>query len=87
MELEERHTRRGDETGEPRFASVFFKILSQLPSIYRGFRLRISCVCRVLCPSSQIRPGFDNSFDFVEILAGGISISVMTQRRVGDDRR
>jgi hypothetical protein len=69
------------------FVSVFFEILAQLPSIYRGFGLIISCVCRAICPSSQIRLGFDTSFNFVEISAGGVSVSMMTRRGVGDDRR
>jgi hypothetical protein len=66
------------------FVSVFIKIPAQLPSIYKGFGLIILCACRALSPSSQIQLGFDNSFYFVEILAGGVSVSVMTQRRVGD---
>jgi hypothetical protein len=49
--------------------------------------LIILCACRALSPSSQIRLGFNNSFYFVEILAGGVSVSVTTQRRVGDNRR
>jgi hypothetical protein len=69
------------------FALVFFKIPAQLPSIYRGFGLIISCACRALFPCFQIRLGYDISFDFIEILVGGISISVMTRCGVGDDRR
>jgi hypothetical protein len=68
------------------FVSVFFEILAQLPSIYRGFGLIISCACRALSPSSQIRLGFDISFVFIEISAGGVSVSVTTQRGVGNDR-
>jgi hypothetical protein len=67
------------------FVSVFFEISVQLPSVYRGFRLVISCACRALSPSFQIRLGFDILFDFVVILTGGISVSVTTQRRVADD--
>jgi hypothetical protein len=67
--------------------SVFFKILAEQPSIYRGFGLIISCACRALSPSSQIRLGFVNLFDFVEISAGGVFISAMTRREVGDNRR
>jgi hypothetical protein len=70
-----------------RFVLVFFKILAQLPSIYRGFGLIISCACRALSPSFQIRLGFDISFDFIEILVGDVSVSVATRRGVGDDRR
>jgi hypothetical protein len=33
------------------FVSVFYEIPTQLPSIYRGFKLIISCVCRALSPS------------------------------------
>jgi hypothetical protein len=69
------------------FVSVFFEITVQLPSIYRGFRLIISCACRALSPSSQFRLGFNIPFDFNEILTGGVSFSVMTQRGVGDERR
>jgi hypothetical protein len=86
MELEERHTQRGNERGEPRVVSVFFKILAQLPSIYRGFGLIISCACRVVSPSFPIRLGFDILTGFVEILVGGTSVSVVTRRGVGDDR-
>jgi hypothetical protein len=32
------------------FASIFFKIPAQRPSIYRGFGLIISCACRALSP-------------------------------------
>jgi hypothetical protein len=67
--------------------SVFFEIMAQRPSIYRGFGRIISCACRALSPSSQIRLGFINPFDFIEISAGGISVSVMTRCGVGDDRR
>jgi hypothetical protein len=69
------------------FISVFFEIPVQLPSIYRGFGLIISCTCRALSRSSQIQMEFDILFDFVEILASGVSISVMTQRGVGNDQR
>jgi hypothetical protein len=69
------------------FVSVLFEILVQLPSIYRVFRLIISCTCRDLSPSFQIRLGFDILYDFVEILVGGVSVSVVTQRGVGDDWR
>jgi hypothetical protein len=68
------------------FVSIFFEISMQLPSIYMGFGLIISCVCRSLSPSSQIQLGFDISFDFIEISASGISVSVTFWRRVGDDR-
>jgi hypothetical protein len=40
-------------------ASVFFKIPMQLPSIYRGFALIISCTCRAISPGFQIQLGFD----------------------------
>jgi hypothetical protein len=66
------------------FVSFFFKIPTQQPSIYRGFGLLISCTCRALSPSSQIRLGFDISFDFVEISTGGVSVSVTTWHGVGD---
>jgi hypothetical protein len=66
------------------FVSFFFKIPTQQPSIYRGFGLIISCMCRALSPSSQIRLGFDISFDFVEISTGGVSVSVATWHGVGD---
>jgi hypothetical protein len=36
------------------FVSVFFKIPTQLPSIYRAFRLIISCACRALSASFPI---------------------------------
>jgi hypothetical protein len=52
------------------FVLVFFKIPVQLPSIYRGFGLIISCACRALSPSFEMRLGFDISFDFIEISAG-----------------
>jgi hypothetical protein len=41
------------------FVSIFFKILMQLPSIYRGFGLIISCACRALSPSFPIWLGFN----------------------------
>jgi hypothetical protein len=44
--------RKGANLG---FVSVFFKIRVQLPSIYRGFGLIISCACRALSPSIQIQ--------------------------------
>jgi hypothetical protein len=59
---------------------------NKLPSIYMGFGLIISCVWRSLSPSSQIQLGFDISFDFIEISASDISVSVTFWRRVGDDR-
>jgi hypothetical protein len=68
------------------FVSVFFKIPTQLPSIYRAFRLIISCACRALSPSFPIRLGFDILTDFIEISIGGVLVSVVTQHRVGDDR-
>jgi hypothetical protein len=68
------------------FVSVSFEISVQQPSIYRGFGQIISCACRALSPSSQIRLGFVNPFDFVQILAGGVSISVTTRCRIGNDR-
>jgi hypothetical protein len=40
------------------FASIFFKILAQGPSIYRGFGLMISCVCRTTSPSFPLGRGF-----------------------------
>jgi hypothetical protein len=70
-----------------RFVSVFFKILVQLPSINKGFGLIISYVCRARSPSFQTRLGFNISFDFIEILVGGISVSVVTRRGVGDNQR
>jgi hypothetical protein len=69
------------------FISVSFEIPVQRPSIYRGFRQIISCACRTLSPSSQIWLGFINPFDFVEILAGGVFVSMMTRHGVGNDRR
>jgi hypothetical protein len=69
------------------FISGFFEIPTQLPSIYSGFGLIILCACRALSSSSQIRLGFNILFNFVEISASDVSISVMTQRRVGDDWR
>jgi hypothetical protein len=65
--------------------SVFFEI-PQLPSIYRGFRLIISCMCRALSPSFPVRLGFDILTGFVEISVDGISVSVATRCGVGDDR-
>jgi hypothetical protein len=38
------------------FVLVFFKILAQLPYIYRGFGLTISCAYRALSPSLTNRP-------------------------------
>jgi hypothetical protein len=67
------------------FISVFFEIPAQQPFIYRGFGRIISCTCRALSQSSQIRLGFINPFNFVEISAGDFSISVTTQHGVGDD--
>jgi hypothetical protein len=67
------------------FVSVFFEIPAQLPSIYSGFGLIISCACRALSPCSQIQLGFDISFDFIEILAGDVSISVMRVSEAGAD--
>jgi hypothetical protein len=40
------------------FAPVFFKILAQGPSIYRGSESMISCVCRTPSASFPIRQGF-----------------------------
>jgi hypothetical protein len=37
------------------FVSVFFEIPAQVPSIYRGFGLIISCACRALSPTFLIR--------------------------------
>jgi hypothetical protein len=68
------------------FVSVFFEILVQLPSIYRGFRLIISCACRALSPSFPIQLGFDISTGLIEISVGDASILVVTQHGVGDDR-
>jgi hypothetical protein len=68
------------------FVSVFFQIPAQLPSIYRGFGLIISCACRALSASFPIRLGFDISTGFAEILVGGISVPVVTWHGVGDDR-
>jgi hypothetical protein len=68
------------------FVSVFFEIPTQLPSIYRGFRLIISCAYRVLSPSFSIRLGFNILTGFIEISVGGISVSMATQCGVGDDR-
>jgi hypothetical protein len=39
------------------FALVFFKILAQGPSIYRGFGSMILCACRTPSPSFPIRWG------------------------------
>jgi hypothetical protein len=36
------------------FISVFFEFSVQLPSVYRGFGLIISCACRALSPRYQI---------------------------------
>jgi hypothetical protein len=41
------------------FASVSFEIPVQIPSIYRGFGLIISCTCRDLSPSFPIQLRFD----------------------------
>jgi hypothetical protein len=41
------------------FPLVFFEIPAQIPSIYRGFGLIISCTCRALSPSFPIQRGFD----------------------------
>jgi hypothetical protein len=68
------------------FVSVFFQIPAQLPSIYRGFGLIISCACRALSASFPIRLGFDISTGFAEILVSGISVPVVTWHGVGDDR-
>jgi hypothetical protein len=68
------------------FVSIFFEILAQLPPIYKGFELIISCACRDLSLSFQIRLGFDISSDFIEILVGGISVSVATRHEVGDNQ-
>jgi hypothetical protein len=72
--------------GNLMFASVFFEILTQRPSIYRGFRLMISCACRALSPSFPIwqRFGFDQfllRFQFVTALPARSAI----QHGVGDD--
>jgi hypothetical protein len=69
------------------FVSAFFEIPMQLPLFYRGFGLIISCMCRALSPSFQIQRGFSILFDFIDISVGGISVSVATRRRVGDDWR
>jgi hypothetical protein len=66
--------------------SVFIEIPAPLPSISRGFGLIISCACRVLSPGSQLRLGFNILYDFVQILAVGVSVLVMTRSGVGDDR-
>jgi hypothetical protein len=68
------------------FVLIFFEILAQLPPIYKGFELIISCACRDLSLSFQIRLGFDISSDFIEILVGGISVSVATRHEVGDNQ-
>jgi hypothetical protein len=47
--------------------------------------LIISCACRALSPTFLIRLGFDISTGFIEILVGGVFVSVATQRGVGDD--
>jgi hypothetical protein len=54
------------------FVSVFFYILAQLRSIYRGFRLIVSCMCRALSQSFPIRLGFDILSSFVEMFVGGV---------------
>jgi hypothetical protein len=54
------------------FVSVFFYILVQLRSIYRGFRLIVSCMCRALSQSFPIRLGFDILSSFVEMFVGGV---------------
>jgi hypothetical protein len=66
------------------FVLVFFKILAQLPFIYRGFGLIILCTCRALSPSIPIRLGFDILTGFIGILVGGVSVSVVTRCGVGD---
>jgi hypothetical protein len=68
------------------FASVFFQIPSQRPSIYRGLRLMISCACRTLSPSFPIRWGF--GFDrFPLRFWSGTALSAQSTiwRGVGDD--
>jgi hypothetical protein len=66
--------------------SVFFETMVQLPSIYRGFGLIISCACRALSPSFPIRLGFNILTGFIEISDNDISVSVVTRCGVGDDR-
>jgi hypothetical protein len=68
------------------FASVFFEIPAERPSIYRGFRLMILCACRVLSPSFPIRRGF--GFDrfplrFQLVMASPARSAI--QHGVGDD--
>jgi hypothetical protein len=48
--------------------------------------LIISCGCRALSPRFPILLGFDILTGFIEISFGGVFISVVTQRRVGDNR-
>jgi hypothetical protein len=68
------------------FASIFFEIPVQMPSIYRGFGLIISCACRALSPSFLIRHGFN----FVWFPLGFRSVTALPTRSVircvvGDD--
>jgi hypothetical protein len=68
------------------FASVFFEIPVQRPSIYRGFGLIISCVCRALSPSFPIQWGFDfNRFLLRFRLVTALSARSAIRRGVGDD--
>jgi hypothetical protein len=68
------------------FASVFFEIPAQIPSIYRGFGLIITCAYRALSPSFPIRREFD--FDRFSLRFRSVT-ALQTQsairRGVGDD--
>jgi hypothetical protein len=68
------------------FASVFFEIPAQRPSIYRGFRLIILCTCRALSPSFPIRREFD--FDQFPLRFWSVTALLARfaiRRGVGDD--
>jgi hypothetical protein len=68
------------------FASVFFEIPMQIPSIYRGFGFIISCAYRALSPSFPIRHGFN--FDRFPLRFQSVTALLtrsVIQRGVGDD--
>jgi hypothetical protein len=68
------------------FAMVFFEILTQRPSIYRGFMLMISCACRALSPSFPIRRGFGlNQFPLRFRLVTVLPARSAIRRGVGDN--
>jgi hypothetical protein len=68
------------------FASVFFKILAQRPSIYTGFGSMTSCACRTPSPSFPIRRGLV-SIGFHWDFGWGWQLPVRStiRHRVGDD--